>query len=696
MVTRPTVEGIDEALIESVCSRLRERLQGEEAAGAEAFARQYYRWVAPEDMAEQSSLDAYGAALSHYQFACEREPGTTKIRLYNPHFETNGWQSTHTAIEIVADDMPFLVDSVSMELSRHGYGIHLFVHPVMQVRRDSNGRLLEVLPPHSEMAEDSVSESIIHVEVDRQTDSVRLEALKGQLLRVIAEVRAAVEDWPAMRRQALEIAASLDDEPTPMSQADVDEVKAFLTWLEDGHFTFLGYRDYELVTEEGELRLIDVEGSGLGILRQEGGKHSSRRFDRLPAGVRALALEPYLLNLTKANSRSTIHRAAYLDYVGVKRFDDSGRVIGERRFLGLYTHTAYHAQPDEIPILRRKVEAILARADFPPGSHNEKALVSILETHPRDELFQTPVGELFDIVMGILHLGERQRLRLFIRRDPFGRFLSCLVFVPRDRFNTENRRRIERILRDAFGAHAIDYTTRVSESVLVRLHYMVYTEPALVRDHDPREIELMLVAATRSWQDDLEAALTEEHGEEHGKELFYRYADAFPPGYRADWVARSALADIAHLESLTVPDGLSMSLYRPLETPAVVRAKLYRSGGALALSDMVPMFENMGVEVADERPYEITRHDGRLYWIYDFGLNYSGAKDQPTEELREAFQEGFIRIWHGDVENDGYNRLVLRGHLSWREITVLRAVARYLRQAGHTFSDSYVEQALMA
>ncbi len=294
---------------------------------------------------------------------------------------------------------------------------------------------------------------------------------------MIAEVRAVVEDWHAMSGRAVELAAELDHAPTPLEPDEVAEAQAFLTWLAAHNFTFLGYRDYALADEDGEVRLTEVAGSGLGILRQRAASRAHAASTSCRAGVRALAMEPYLLNLTKANSRATVHRPAYLDYVGLKRFDESGRVVGERRFLGLYTHRAYHASPSEIPILRRKVEAILARADFPPDSHNQKALLEILETHPRDELFQTPVGELFDIVMGILHLGERQRLRLFVRRDPFGRFLSCLVFVPRDRFSTENRRRIERILRDAFGAHAIDYTTRVSESVLVRLHYMVYTEP---------------------------------------------------------------------------------------------------------------------------------------------------------------------------------------------------------------------------
>jgi glutamate dehydrogenase len=529
--------------------------------------------------------------------------------------------------------------------------------------------------------------------VQRHTDEDELDEMDTHLHRVLNEVRAAVEDWQSMRARALEIARSLEQENT---NPDAPEVRAFLEWLADDHFTFLGYRDYELGhSDNGELTLDTVSNSGLGILRQPGAKQTSTGFHRLPPGVRALALEPYLLTLTKANSRSTIHRAAYLDYVGIKRFDPAtGKPIGERRFLGLYTTAAYRQPPKEVPILRRKVEAILEKADFPPDSHNEKALIEILDTHPRDELFQTPTGELFEIVMGILHLGERQRLRLFVRRDTFGRFVSCLVFVPRDRFNTENRRRIESILRNTFRAESIDYTTRVSESVLVRLHYLIYTEPALTRDFNAREIEMLLVAATRSWQDDLEAALQAEYPEEEAGRLLRRYGDAFPLAYRADWVAQSALKDIARIEELPVPDGLAMHVYRPLDEPLTLRAKLYRSGGQLALSDMLPMFENLGVEVADERPYELILRDGELIWIYDFGLSVSGEGALDSDEVREAFQDAFIRVWHGDLENDGYNRLVLLANLTWREVAVLRAVARYLRQAGTTFSDTYVQEAL--
>jgi glutamate dehydrogenase len=689
-----SVESVDTSLLDVVCSRVRAQLSEEDADRAEAFVRQYYRWVAPDDLAERNPLDVYGLALAHYNLARQRSPGATKVRVYNPQFEEHGWQSTHTAVEVVTDDMPFLTDSVTMELNRQGFGVHVVIHPVMTMRRDDDGRLTDVFDPHT--ADQGIAESLIHAEVDRHTDPADLERLRENVQRVVGEVRAALEDWPQMRRRALDIAAELENSPPPLDADEIAEARAFLTWLEDHNFTFLGYREYTLEDGDDGLRLSAVPGTGLGILRQRGEETSSRGFDRLPPGVRALALEPYLLNLTKANSRATVHRPSYLDYVGVKRIDADGRVTGERRFLGLYTHTAYHARPQEIPVLRRKVDAVLARAEFPPGSHNEKALIEILETFPRDELFQISVEELFEISMGILHLGERQRVRLFMRRDPFGRFLTCLVFVPRDRFNTENRQRIEAILREAFDATSIHYTTRVSESVLVRLHYLVYTDPSRLRDFDPGEIEGRIVAATRSWADDLREALVEEYGEERGGDLFRRYRDAFPTAYRADWVARSAIADIRRVESLDEARDLGISLYRPLEAPeGTLRAKLYKRGAPVALSDMLPLFENMGVKVADERPYRLKRADADRAWIYDFGLTHAGGDELDAGGVREAFQDAFLRAWRGEVESDAYNRLVLQAGLTWREIVVLRAIGRYLRQAGTRFSDRYVESALV-
>src|SRR3954471_16531864 len=687
------VEQVDAALIDTVCSRVRERVEAHEAPQLEEFVRQYYRWVPPEDLVGREALDLYGAALAEWKFMEHRAPGEAKVRVYNPSFEQHGWQSTHTAVEIVTDDMPFLVDSVTMELTRRTPGIHLLIHPVVQVTRDDDGHVVSVLGPVTADGEGH-AESVIHAEVDRQTGEDELRALHDHLVRVLGEVQATVEDWPAMRERVHAIVAELDVDPPPVAAAEIDDAKALLAWLDDHHFTFLGYREYRLQDEDS---VVAVEGSGLGILRQHGPPAASPGFARLAPKARALARAPRLLNLTKANSRSTVHRPAYLDHVGIKVFDDDGNVVGERRFLGLYATGAYRASVLEIPLVRRKVDAVMGRAAFPAGGHNEKAMLEILETFPRDELFQISVDELFATAMAILALGERQRVRLFVRPDLYGRFLSCLVFLPRDRFNTDNRMRAQRILQEAFGAESVDWAVRLSESVNVRLHFIARTRGGELPDYDVAEIEQRIREATRSWTDDLHDALVGEEGEERGNDLFQRYGQAFPTAYRADWVARSAVADIRRLEALPDQAGLAVSLYRPLEAPeSELRAKLLRSGTAASLSDVLPILQHLGLRVGDERPYEIRPADGPSAWIYDFGLARATEGAVDIEAVRDRFQDAFTRVWHGETDDDGMNALVLSTRLSWREIGVLRAIARYLRQAGTAFSNAYMDQALLA
>ncbi|MBA2636792.1 MAG: NAD-glutamate dehydrogenase [Solirubrobacterales bacterium] len=693
MTTR--VQDVDAALIESVCTRVRERVGEQEVPQAEEFVRQYYRRVPSEDLSERDPLDLYGAALAHWSFARLRAPGEAKVRVYNPRFEQHGWQSMHTVVEVVIDDMPFLVDSASMELSRLGSDIHLLIHPVMRIRRDARGEVVRVVAPERPAQEGEVAESLIHIELDRHTEAAELDALRERLLEVFGEVRAAVEDWPAMRGRAQELIAELREPAPSLDRDELAEASALLAWMDDRHFIFLGFREYELVSEAGEDRLRALEGSGSGILREAAGRRRSG-FTKLTRRAAALAREPHPLVLTKANARSTIHRPAHLDYVGVKRFGPEGDVVGERRFLGLYTTTAYHSAAREIPVVRRKVEAVLSRAAFPPGSHAEKALVEILENYSREELFQITEDELFDVAMGILALGERQRVRVFTRRDRYERFLSCLIFLPRDRFNTRNRERIQEMLREAFDAESVDFELRLSESVLVRILFTVRVRPGELPPHDPGEIEGRIVEATRSWADDLQDALLEEAGEEQGNALLRRYGRAFPAGYRDDWVARSAVADIRRIERLAEGEPLALSLYRPLEAPAgSLRCKLYRRGEPLALSEVLPVFESTGLRVRDERPYKVSPAGGSPTWIYDFGLDYAPDTELDVDEVRARFHDAFIRVWRNEVENDGFNGLVLRAGLGWRDVTVLRAIARYLRQVGIAFSDRYMEQALM-
>ena len=374
-------------LLDKVVGRVREQLPEDQAPQVEEFARQYYDWTHPEDLSGRSPVDVYGAAVAHWSFARQRTPGEAKVRVYNPRFEEHGWQTTHTVVEMVNDDMPFLVDSTKMEINRQGYGIHLMIHPMIKVRRDPEGRLVDVLPRDS-TDEDAIFESVIHVEVDRQTEPKVLEDLRGHLERVLGDVRAAVGDWPQMRERVRGIVSELDEDAPPVDEDELDEARAFLEWIHDGNFTFLGYREYDLRAQDEEDVLRAVPESGLGVLREASSGSVSHSFARLPPEAKKLARAPHLLNLTKANSRSTVHRPSYLDYVGVKKFDAEGEVTGERRFLGLYTFSAYSASALEIPLVRRKVKGVLERAGFPEGSHYEKDLTEALETYPRDDLFQ--------------------------------------------------------------------------------------------------------------------------------------------------------------------------------------------------------------------------------------------------------------------------------------------------------------------
>ncbi|MGW4275338.1 NAD-glutamate dehydrogenase [Streptomyces seoulensis] len=676
-----------------------------------SFLQRYYLHTAPEDLGDRDPVDVFGAAISHYRLAAARPQGTANVRVHTPTVEENGWTCSHSVVEVVTDDMPFLVDSVTNELTRQGRGIHVVIHPQFVVRRDLNGKLLEVLPaalPGEQLPHDAHVESWIHVEIDRETDRADLKQITADLLRVLSDVREAVEDWEKMREAAVRIADGLPDEPVPadLPGPQVEEARELLRWLSADHFTFLGFREYQLRDDDS---LAAVPGTGLGILRSDpphGGEDShpvSPSFERLPADARAKAREHKLLVLTKANSRATVHRPSYLDYIGVKKFNDQGEVVGERRFLGLFSSAAYTESVRRVPVIRRKVEEVLDRAGFSPNSHDGRDLLQIMETYPRDELFQTPADELQSIVTSVLYLQERRRLRLYLRQDEYGRYYSALVYLPRDRYTTGVRLRIIDILKEELGGTSVDFTAWNTESILSRLHFVVRvpqgTELPQLSDADKERIEGRLVEAARSWADAFAEALTAELGEERAAELLRRYAAAFPEGYKADHSPRAAVADLVNLEQLDEDKTFALSLYEPVgAAPEERRFKIYQKGGTVSLSHVLPVLSRLGVEVTDERPYELRCADRTTAWIYDFGLRMpkdaAGIGDHLGDDARERFQDAFAAAWTGKAENDGFNALVLSAGLSWREALVLRAYAKYLRQAGSTFSQDYMEDTL--
>ncbi|MEU9830484.1 NAD-glutamate dehydrogenase [Streptosporangium sp. NPDC048047] len=676
---------------------------GSEHVGTEealAYLRLYYRHVAPEDLLSRDPVDVYGPAMAQRQLAERRPQGRALVRAYNPTLEEHGWDPGYSVIEVVTDDMPFLVDSVTMELDRHEIGVHLVVHPQMRVRRDMTGRLLG--RGEDDTTGQMLVESWMHFEVDRQADAATLRVIEEDLERILSDVRFAVEDFVKMRALAVQTAEDVSLNPPPLEPAEAEDSLELMRWLADGHFTFLGYREYRLEEGEDGDSLRQVPGTGLGILRHD--KAGSESFAALSPELRAKARDrQQLMIITKANTRATVHRPAYLDYVGVKMFDAAGEVVGERRFLGLFTHVAYSESISRIPVLRRKLAEVLDLAGFAADSHDGKDLIEILETFPRDELFQTSVEQLLPIALGVLRLRERKQVRLFLRPDDYGRYISCLIYLPRDRYTTKIRVKLQNLLLKAIGGTSLDYSAMIGESALARLHVVVRGErgrPLSADAVNVEELEAKLAAATRSWDDDLTSAIVELSSEEEAPALVRRYATAFPEGYKADFPPRMAVADLRRLEELAESsDELGMNLYEPYDAAEGERRfKIYRIGAPVSLSQVLPLLQRMGVEVVDERPYEIDRDndpDTKDAWIYDFGLRYTPSQEVDRDEFKRLFQDAFEALWHGRVESDGFNALVLAAGLTWRQAEILRVYAKYLRQAGTTFSQHYIEQVLL-
>ncbi|TDQ51980.1 NAD-glutamate dehydrogenase [Actinorugispora endophytica] len=667
----------------------------------ERFLRLYYRHVAPEELKERTPAQIVMPALSHWDLGEHRPQGRAKVRAHTPG---DGWDTAHSVVEIVTDDAPFLVSSVTMRLADRGIGVRLIVHPQLRVERDVTGGIVEIDP--DEYTLEPLAESWMHLEVDRQADPAVLEELARELEDILADVRYVDEDAARMRHSALLLAAEVDAAADTLvsgglEAAEVGESAEFLRWAADRHFTFMGYREYELVTDEqGGEGLRAKAGTGLGLLRLDATDPHS--FRPLPGEARRKAREPHVLVLTKANSKATVYRPKYLDYIGVKKFDARGRVIGERRFLGLFTHEATTAAIDQIPILKRKQADVLELSGFEPDSYDGREVAEVLAGFPREELFQMPVPELHEIVLGVLRLRERRGTKLFLRRDAYSRYMSCLVYMPRDRYTTKVRLAVQEVLSRAFKGATMDHNVMVGSAPLARLYIVVRAEKGTaLAGYDHASLEAEVARATRSWNDDFAAELAARFGSVRASELLSAYGDAFPESYKVDVPASLAVDDVAGIDRLG-PDDLAIRLYRPEGLlPGEWRCKVYRTGAPVSLSQALPLLEHMGLEIVDEWPYGLERADDdgerrEWAWIYDFGLADLPVDETAMSRIRPLFEEAFVALWRGRVESDRFNALVVRGGLDWRQVTILRAYAKYLRQTGSTFSPDYVADVLVS
>ncbi len=656
------------------------------------FALRLYKNISPDDLALRNDSDMYGAVMGlWHSFNAYKPKDKAQIKVYNPEVAHHGWESAHTIIEVIQSDMPFMVDSIRMALSRLDINSHLLLHLPISHKRDKDHKVTELLKAGTRNDDNEV-DTVFLIEIDRQSSQEAIDTLKKELASVMKEVSLAVSDWQPMRDRLAEIAAELDSANYPGSKKELKEAQTFLKWLSKDNFILMGYRRYDLKAVKGDHVIEQLPESSLGIMRSSA-DDKERYISSLPEVARELAFDNSLLLVTKTNSKSRVHRSAYNDYIGIKRFDKNGKVVGEDRFIGLYSSSFYNNSAKDVPIVGAKIQSVLEASGFAPNSHAAKALHNIIETYPRDEIVQATEADLLEVGLGVLQMQERDMTRLFVRRDIFGRFASCMVYVPKERYNTLLRQKTQEILARSMNSDVeVDFTTYFTESSLARTQYTVRLGEH-VQDIDVKNLEQNLIEAARTWEDNFERILSSTFGEARSNAVSKKYANAFPRAYKEEILPSVAIADIQQLEALDDDHKLGMLFYRSREqdeSSKEIRLKLYHKDEPIHLSDVLPLLENFGLRIIGETPYEIKTTNGGVYWVLDFQMLHGSAK-LDLEASRDVFQDAFAKTWDGHYEDDGFNRLVLNAGLTGRQVVILRLFAKYMRQIGTTFSPSYIE-----
>ena len=666
--------------VDAVVERMQQRLTEDEAELAGHFARLFWSKTPQEDLLGRNVEHDVGATIDNWRAYHQLPADQLVLSVSNPQNAEDGWQSAHTIVRIIAPDMPFVVDSVLMALSHGGLITHTLSNVVFSVTRDPHLRLVSVdLDRHG-----SNRELFIYAEIDRVEDDV-LESLRERIEATMQDIRACVADFDAMKAKIKIWLDSLRQRP-PIDE--VIESIAFLEWLSDNHFTFLGYREFRYDNDT----IQQVPERTLGVLRLRP-QASVRRLSEQAEETRRFLLQTDPLVFSKSGTLSRVHRPAYPDYVGYKQIDDAGNVIGECGLLGLYTSRVYLEHPIHIPVIRRKVANVIERSDLDPGGFDGKVLAQALATYPRDELFQIDEDELLANALTITYIHERRRTKVFTRFDPYGLFVTCLVYVPRDLFNTHVRLQIQALLINAFDAEHAEYQPYFSESILVRLHFTLRVRPGVRTAVDIPRIEADIVAIMRDWVGELTAIAENEFGEIEGRQLARRYGMAFPAGYREDFSPRNAVDDIVLMERLGPDTRLITRFYRSPEEPEEsFQLKIYHNGPLLPLSDVIPQLENLGLRIIGEVPYSIEPVDGDAVSFHHFRLSYHEPVDLAV--VSEGFDDAFVEIWNERAEDDRFNQLILAAKLSWRSVALLRTYARYIKQIRFGFSLDFMADTL--
>ena len=679
----PTYQKQHAALLKQILAALPVSAKAEERR----FVEECYAKMLVADLEKLEPAKAVAIARSMFAFMQSRTPGEPKIRLFSPSETEHGYSGSMQVIELLNDDMPFLVDSLTAELTRQGLNIRETIHPIISAQRDAKGNL-KALGEGNE-------ESLIHFEISPLPDDLTPEQLIHDLEWVLTHIRAAVQDWKTIVEKAEEHIISLKKTPKFIDAAMASEVRDFMSWLVDRNFVFLGYAEYDFVSDANEGHLAIVGASKLGILKIID-EQSPTGLESMPEEQRHRLLNRQLIEITKSNRRSPVHRFVPMDYVAIKRFDEKGNVVGEARFLGLFTSNVYYQSASSIPLVRVKIASVYTHSGFLPVSHDGKSLGAILEFLPRDEIFQMSEEELFETSMGILALEAKPGVRIFARKDAFERFVSAMVFVPKERFSTELRKRIQEIMERAYNGVITSFTTQIADAPLARLHLIIKTTPGDIPAVELSKVEKDIERMANMWSDHLLEALLAKHDEQKAHRLHRHYETAFPQSYINRYDAIAAAYDIDRAEAALSGDMLELELYQLKNDANIVHLKIYNPNEEIALSDILPLLENSGFRAIEEQPFQIKPQavEGRV-WIRDFKLAIP-AHIADIAPLKAKLESSLLSAWNGASEQDRFNTLVLNAGLEWREVAIIRAYAKYLKQIGFNASQPTIEQAFNA
>lgn len=665
-----------------------------------AFA-EYFLERSPENPFWHSSIDYQRAALkAFFEWTLPRQAEEIRVRVSNPSLEHEGYLAPHTIIEIAQSDAPFIIDSVQMVLNR----LNLQSEPIISLggiycQRGHNGELQAVYNPHTTEIEQGVIEAPVRIEITKIHDPKHLQDLQNEILKTLSELHHAFKDLGLMREKCQSIIEELDEYKRQFPSDDTREAITFLKWLLDEHFLFFGYRQYDLLGEDHDAYIEVTPDSGYGLLREQEAPHKKRLVSSMPEEAQRLVKANKALIITKTNTKSRIHRSSYTDYIGIKRFNAEGKLIGEHRFIGLFSQATYHDSLKNIPFLRQKVSAVLALSKLPTQGYSGKKLVNIMENLPRDDLFQMHTEELYQIATAILHLQGRKVTRLFVHPDAYGRFYSCFIYLPREKANLECNQKVERLLQDYFHSQDISSTIHYDDSVNARFHYVVRVKPELRHtiDFDFVELEKILIEACKAWPEKLQEHLESSHPAEQAAHLFQRYQHSFGLAYQEDFSPQQAVSDIQYLEALSAeqPVLLNMCAHKT-DGHHRLSFKLFQLQAAIPLSTIIPIFENMGLEVLEEHPYECRLSNQQTVWICDYDLKIANGEasfDLPT--LQPLLHDLFFAVWSKAAENDRLNALVSLTANPWQLVAVIRAYARYLKQTALPYDQIFLEKVLL-